>query len=103
MSVWVEINFQPQSVFVYNVTLHVSVWVEILSVIFWNHTWNGHAPRERVSWNWLATGSKRMCDVTLHVSVWVEMGPATLDQQKAYVTLHVSVWVEIRVKTYSIY
>ena len=35
------------------VTLHVSVWVEILLCEFRFYWFVGHAPRERVSWNWL--------------------------------------------------
>ena len=54
-----------------------------------------HAPRERVSWNFLPVTTASQKHVTLHVSVWVEMpmiiDKATFDE----VTLHVSVWVEI--------
>ena len=57
------------------VTLHVSVWVEIRSN--------------------LAISSTET--VTLHVSVWVEMPQKWGLQNSHQVTLHVSVWVEIRV------
>ena len=77
-----------------NVTLHVSVWVEIgkaLSVflqechaprerVSWNNpsindirNYQSHAPRERVSWNDDKTNKKNCNNVTLHVSVWVEI------------------------------
>ena len=116
VSVWVEMyGLQCQSKG-YKVTLHVSVWVEIercmcyvwafksrstwacelkLYTIFsflilnghaprervsWNmekreniENINSHAPRERVSWNILPTAQKFHGRVTLHVSVWVEI------------------------------
>ena len=58
------------------VTLHVSVWVEISSVmiVFW------------------------CVPVTLHVSVWVEMHVLCALIRCYNVTLHVSVWVEIQIK-----
>ena len=78
-----------------NVTLHVSVWVEIwkkekISKILICHaprervSWNSfpysctyqvasHAPRERVSWNTVMMFAVTGLQVTLHVSVWVEM------------------------------
>ena len=56
------------------VTLHVSVWVEIISDAF---------PVTDVY------------IVTLHVSVWVEMKIKYFLSEPAKVTLHVSVWVEI--------
>ena len=76
------------------VTLHVSVWVEMLyqtSSSIWHtsrSTWAcelkylksmydtdeySHAPRERVSWNANRKNTEYNCKVTLHVSVWVEM------------------------------
>ena len=77
----------------------------------------GHAPRERVSWNDLATTLQRQAIVTLHVSVWVEISTPliVLGLAKCHaprervswnlclfsilpptpVTLHVSVWVEM--------
>jgi len=82
------------TILVSNVTLHVSVWVEITFIfqmrvnLASRSTWAcelksprtasprcaaGHAPRERVSWNnrnRIFRGGK---SVTLHVSVWVEM------------------------------
>ena len=56
------------------VTLHVSVWVEIWSVL---DRWNGTS-------------------VTLHVSVWVEIWPHCRLPETKEVTLHVSVWVEMK-------
>ena len=120
------------------VTLHVSVWVEIkiwlikfrslqsrstwacelklISSGHWAPT-NGHAPRERVSWNvptnklgikeechaprervsWNTSAEKiaEKLAVTLHVSVWVEIAMALAASVRSLVTLHVSVWVEI--------
>ena len=55
------------------VTLHVSVWVEIMG----GYT---HA-------NYMY--------VTLHVSVWVEIMKSIMEKKRLIVTLHVSVWVEI--------
>ncbi len=55
------------------VTLHVSVWVEMYALIF----------------------ELAVPDVTLHVSVWVEIQPAYACARQCQVTLHVSVWVEI--------
>ena len=99
------------------VTLHVSVWVEIHWIckikftIRSRSTWacelkcdigyiatdiGGHAPRERVSWNFFNWFRRKFAlRVTLHVSVWVEI-PDTIDEQVMnFVTLHVSVWVEM--------
>ena len=78
-----------------NVTLHVSVWVEIISPslarrtnrrhaprerVSWNSPFHNyiiahlcHAPRERVSWNFESVKVVVKVFVTLHVSVWVEM------------------------------
>ena len=73
VSVWVEIlggqfcnKFSP-------VTLHVSVWVEMIFIILSPPIWH----------------------VTLHVSVWVEIGWRSPTFTENLVTLHVSVWVEI--------
>ena len=52
VSVWVEMMSLCLTMFVRAVTLHVSVWVEMTmpwSVVV---TISSHAPRERVSWNW---------------------------------------------------
>ena len=80
----------------HDVTLHVSVWVEIQILhrvrqrdnasrstwacelkCLWveiRRTWfPGHAPRERVSWNPFQTCQHSVECVTLHVSVWVEI------------------------------
>ena len=73
VSVWVEIMYRGIAFFRYNVTLHVSVWVEIM----------------------FFTSFVLDLLVTLHVSVWVEMHPQQPMLQQAWVTLHVSVWVEI--------
>ena len=104
------------------VTLHVSVWVEIdrrLMTLRGNvsrSTWacelkwrsikkcsrlSGHAPRERVSWNTAILQIARNSRVTLHVSVWVEMKLIASNLKKSTVTLHVSVWVEILFVSFS--
>ena len=100
------------------VTLHVSVWVEIP----WNFivTWSAksrstwacelkyfserqkqdlfcHAPRERVSWNRKMHIKNKNATVTLHVSVWVEIIWSYSNDGRCKVTLHVSVWVEIKI------
>ena len=54
-----------------------------------------HAPRERVSWNFLNTSFWREKCVTLHVSVWVEIEFEIKHINLPLVTLHVSVWVEM--------
>ena len=51
VSVWVEIFKSRFSVFVWMVTLHVSVWVEIQIRVRQVSWYSSHAPRERVSWN----------------------------------------------------
>ena len=99
-----------------NVTLHVSVWVEIMMKqtgkkkqksrstwaceLKWRTSKNNpkclrHAPRERVSWNPTLLYEPIPHNVTLHVSVWVEILIAVWDSVMSLVTLHVSVWVEI--------
>ena len=99
-----------------NVTLHVSVWVEIHSGfvnplgLVSRSTWAcelklryglriddvlRHAPRERVSWNVFLSCIMSLVTVTLHVSVWVEMSWTFVNTMLMLVTLHVSVWVEI--------
>ncbi len=45
-----NLRFSPPTFDVVQVTLHVSVWVEISSNSF-SHCLPSHAPRERVSWN----------------------------------------------------
>ena len=55
----------------------------------------GHAPRERVSWNWQGMVIFLKCIVTLHVSVWVEILIKVNLSDIDRVTLHVSVWVEM--------
>ena len=77
------------------VTLHVSVWVEIMRV-------QQNAERESVTlhlsvWVEISGGKCAVPKplVTLHVSVWVEINQMIKDRAKELVTLHVSVWVEI--------
>ena len=98
------------------VTLHVSVWVEMIEIrshvilatsrstwaceLKFNVRWNyvivsSHAPRERVSWNLNILSALQGHCVTLHVSVWVEMTTWKNWQTFSAVTLHVSVWVEM--------
>ena len=55
------------------VTLHVSVWVEMKTLLIWASRFWSHAPRERVSWNCLSRQYIFYYIVTLHVSVWVEI------------------------------
>ena len=54
-----------------------------------------HAPRERVSWNSKELYRAQSDFVTLHVSVWVEIWYLERPKYLIFVTLHVSVWVEI--------
>ena len=79
----------------WKVTLHVSVWVEIASILFNGFSCCSHAPRERVSWN----ASKRPL-------FWDQLRHAPRERvswnrpwwhlwRPIRVTLHVSVWVEI--------
>ena len=86
--------FRPWDLRLDDVTLHVSVWVEICAyfqseISAWSRsTWACelkffcnylavpivcHAPRERVSWNHQTIEPYNEPIVTLHVSVWVEM------------------------------
>ena len=51
VSVWVEILYICLLLIFDFVTLHVSVWVEIFTAKVVNTRQNSHAPRERVSWN----------------------------------------------------
>ena len=51
VSVWVEIFLSDDGLLVCAVTLHVSVWVEIFQRKRMGKGRQGHAPRERVSWN----------------------------------------------------
>ena len=120
VSVWVEIINRGYFFNFLSVTLHVSVWVEIWQRSVNSHCYEGHAPRERVSWNsewgnnfpfgyrhaprervswnaWTARTSGNVY-VTLHVSVWVEILVSSYCFLNACVTLHVSVWVEIDVQ-----
>ena len=77
------------------VTLHVSVWVEIQLSVKMSGAVERHAPRERVSWNVTTSSCNIDFWVTLHVSVWVEMTIIQTSFWQDIVTLHVSVWVEI--------
>ena len=78
-----------------SVTLHVSVWVEILRSVGSPCGRPRHAPRERVSWNFSHDNSPFHALVTLHMSLWVEIYKSYLYLFTCVVTLHVSVWVEI--------
>ena len=51
VSVWVEISWQTSGLLISIVTLHVSVWVEIPPTLMPTDFLPSHAPRERVSWN----------------------------------------------------
>ena len=94
MSVWVEIEKRQSANRVFVVTLHVSVWVEMMKSRLYmaetqsRSTWACelkcpvedvtylsfcHAPRERVSWNLFLPLLLILHKVTLHVSVWVEI------------------------------
>ena len=57
----------------FEVTLHVSVWVEIHLKYCPLRFLLSHAPRERVSWNICVVYMPFCQNVTLHVSVWVEI------------------------------
>ena len=118
VSVWVEIYQSLTKLIIDFVTLHVSVWVEIgLIVTIW-FIINGHAPRERVSWNWKITECitinwrhaprervswnqaekiERRADIRHAPRERVSWNDKV---SKVFlgtlVTLHVSVWVEIR-------
>ena len=81
------------------VTLHVSVWVEILVLVCSFLLLYRHAPRERVSWNLGFSPPTFDVVVTLHVSVWVEICRKNGQRSIYCVTLHVSVWVEIHERT----
>ena len=97
MSVWVEIVQYWQTVLVPLVTLHVSVWVEILFLLCY--------PKNMVSRSTWACELKyansvfALCvyPVTLHVSVWVEILRVYWKLMMMLVTLHVSVWVEMMI------
>ena len=78
-----------------DVTLHVSVWVEMLELSLKQYIIWRHAPRERVSWNCPRVVNYQHTIVTLHVSVWVEIGRYQRQCKLHNVTLHVSVWVEM--------
>ena len=73
VSVWVEMRVGIGDWRIPNVTLHVSVWVEIKAEREKLLKRIGHAPRERVSWNFSDRGCRGSPPVTLHVSVWVEI------------------------------
>ena len=99
VSVWVEINQSTQQANWNIVTLHVSVWVEIKRYsgnILW------HEVTLHVSvWVEIYVQFCENIDylVTLHVSVWVEIFPLAFIMPLTAVTLHVSVWVEIKIWT----
>ena len=110
-----ECTFHCQKI---QVTLHVSVWVEICKEFYKNCKYSSHAPRERVSWNscfcclnWNTSASRSTwaCELKLYgKKEWVEMktsrstwacelkswgGRRSVGELR--VTLHMSVWVEI--------
>ncbi len=95
VSVWVEILFQKENTIVLVVTLHVSVWVEIKLSAGYFKCPESHAPRERVSWNSYNTDTNT--EKWRSRSTWA----CELKFNEVYftfcmsVTLHVSVWVEI--------
>ena len=95
VSVWVEIHVYVAILWYFCVTLYVSVWVEIYFGTQFSKNGKGHAPRERVSWNFQFDLYCLNIPVTLHVSVWVEMTTWKSLRTFSAVTLHVSVWVEI--------
>ena len=101
-----------------SVTLHVSVWVEmqtlvVLAEIFachaprervsWNYNvlffiwnWYRHAPRERVSWNFSVSVENGLRNPSR--STWaceLKWQKCEVEHQQEIVTLHVSVWVEM--------
>ena len=95
VSVWVEMLFWGAKKHFWLVTLHVSVWVEMLSSLSVLNL-----PMSRSTWacelkccNVQQQGYRQ--DVTLHVSVWVEILFLWATYGAERVTLHVSVWVEI--------
>ena len=78
------------------VTLHVSVWVEIVTV----PTYLPKKSMSRSTWacelKWYGYYLLRISPaVTLHVSVWVEILNFRKFHITSNVTLHVSVWVEM--------
>ena len=74
----------------------MSVWVEMISAVTAVLSKMCHAPRERVSWNFIFSPCQfGKVIVTLHVSVWVEIRLRDEIVVVLIVTLHVSVWVEI--------
>ena len=75
VSVWVEMIASRSLSHFSMVTLHVSVWVEITAPDILADSWECHAPRERVSWNMDVFDTIIKNRVTLHVSVWVEISP----------------------------
>ena len=95
VSVWVEIRRYYEAWLLRWVTLHVSVWVEIDEFSIDPHTFSGHAPRERVSWNGIdevlrcigtSHAPRERVSWNFHIYLWNFVKS---------VTLHVSVWVEI--------
>ena len=107
------------------VTLHVSVWVEILAFVAFDHCVISHAPRERVSWNTFVFPPKSKqswsrstwaCELkyrgydrgngrVLSRSTWaceLKFVQAVSQTWTCLVTLHVSVWVEIKLTEYRV-
>ena len=99
VSVWVEMISASFSSCFAAVTLHVSVWVEICLYLVNGVVIHRHAPRERVSWNcneYSLNFSTVRHAPRERVSWNSYLYPTIL---KVFVTLHVSVWVEILVAT----
>ena len=117
MSVWVEILGGITYGKIHRVTLHVSVWVEILIAGTLSFGIASHAPRERVSWNILeekeknsSAGSRSTwaCELKWHWYMVIIVAVCHAPRERVswnsavevirsplLVTLHVSVWVEI--------
>ena len=78
-----------------HVTLHVSVWVEMKTLLIWV---NRYSVTLHVS-VWVEIHFKSLCTVDkLSRSTWaceLKFSPAILTVSSLHVTLHVSVWVEI--------
>ena len=100
VSVWVEILGIYISLSKNSVTLHVSVWVEILCQTIYLKQEPCHAPRERVSWNIFTApaGILALGHAPRERVSWNVLSHSS--SNSLLVTLHVSVWVEI---LYSVY
>ena len=70
---WVEIIFQSHLIFYRKVILLVRMWVEILEADGVDKWFEGHPPREDVSWNSHLHMSPFCSKVILLVRMWVEI------------------------------